>query len=117
MYHMNLNLKVKPLSINAAYSGRRFKTEGYRDFSDEVLYLLPRRFEKICGELSMKYIFHVKNYEKSDVDNMVKTIQDLLVQSEIIADDKHIKEIYCRKEKVEDSKDEKIEICITPFKT
>lgn len=113
---MIIDLPIKPLSINTAYRGRRFKTPEYQDYTDDVLMLLPRRHEKIEGELFVRYVFYVKNYDISDVDNMIKTIQDILVKGQIIKDDRYIKVIECRKEKVMDINDERIHISIEPYR-
>ncbi len=51
----------------------------------------------------------------ADVDNMIKTIQDILVKGQIIKDDRYIKAIYCQKEKVKEIKEERMEIFIMPF--
>ena len=76
-------IKIKPLSINEAFQGRRFKTPLYRIFTDAVTRLLlaikPTKPNPDAPMFS-HYIFGVSNI-LSDVDNMVKCFQDRLFSS------------------------------------
>ena len=36
-----IKVEIKPLSVNAAWQGRRFKTEAYKKYEKEVLSALP----------------------------------------------------------------------------
>ena len=76
-------IKIKPLSINEAFQGRRFKTPLYRIFTDAVTRLLlaikPTKPNPDAPMFS-HYIFGVSNMQ-ADVDNMVKCFQDRLFSS------------------------------------
>ena len=67
---------IKPISLNSAYRGRRFRTPELDAFQLELIYILPQmKIPK--GKLSVKYIFGVSS-ANSDADNLVKATQDAL---------------------------------------
>ena len=69
-------INVKPLSVNDAYIGRRFKSKDKTQFDRDVSILLPK-MEIPEGMLEAHYIFGV--YSKvSDCDNFIKAFQDAL---------------------------------------
>lgn len=104
---------VKALSINQAYSGRRFATDSLESYEHEVSMLLRKRHQTtIEGEISLRYIFYLKNYSRTDVGNLEKCLTDILVKTEIIKDDRYVKDIYVRKE-VSDT--DHIDIEILPY--
>lgn len=73
-----IHLKIKALSLNSAYRGRRFATKELDDFKKMVHYLAPR-LSIPEGKLQVKYIFGVST-KNSDVDNCIKTCQDALAE-------------------------------------
>jgi len=88
-YTVNMiRLKIKPLSLNECYRGRRFKTPLLEAFKEEVCYLLPKKnitFKKI----KVIYIFGVSS-KNADGDNLIKVFQDALSQKYAFND----KQIY-----------------------
>lgn len=71
-----VTIKVKPLSLNSAYRGRRFETPELRDYKEMIHYLAPKM--KIPeGKLKVKYIFGVSS-KNADGDNLIKCCQDAL---------------------------------------
>ncbi len=112
---MNISIPVKCLSVNKAFSGRHFKTRDYIDFERDVCRVLPFAKETIKGECEVRYIFYVSNYKAVDVDNQIKTTQDLLVRLDYIKDDKQIRVLIAEKRKCEKG-EEKIEIIIEELK-
>lgn len=71
-------IKVKPLSTNAAWQGRRFKTPGYTAFEKEVLLKLkPMKLPKSPFKLTLQFGFSNK---ASDVDNPIKMVMDVLAK-------------------------------------
>lgn len=71
-----LELKIKPLSINEAYKGRRYKTDKYIKYKRDVLLMLP----KITipeGFLQIELCFGFSSFG-SDFDNPVKPFVDIL---------------------------------------
>lgn len=69
-------LKIKPISLNHAYRGRRFKTPELEAFKEECYFRLPKQ-DIPEGELSVKYEFGISS-KNSDLDNLVKCFQDAL---------------------------------------
>jgi len=100
-------LNVKALSVNSAWKGgARYRTEDYKEFEQEVFYQLPR-FVMIKGEVEMNYKFYIKNYSRTDVSNLLKCLEDILVKAKIIEDDRFVVKLSAEKIK---SEKEKIEI-------
>jgi Holliday junction resolvase RusA-like endonuclease len=71
-----IKINVTPLSVNNAWKGRRFKTEAYKVFEQEVYYLLPR-LEVPDAKLKVHYRFGLSD-KRSDGDNCIKQFQDIL---------------------------------------
>ena len=109
---MKIEIPIKALSVNKAWQGRRFKSSYYIDFTRDVCRFLKRTNKTIEKECEVHYTFYIKNYSMSDVDNMIKPIQDLIVLLGYIKDDKKI--VFLSAEKIK-SKIEKIEIEIYEY--
>lgn len=73
-----ITLKIKPLSLNSAYRGRRFTTPELEAFKESVYYLAPK-IKIPEGKLEARYLFGVSS-KNSDLDNLVKVFQDALAQ-------------------------------------
>jgi Holliday junction resolvase RusA-like endonuclease len=73
-----ITLRVKPISLNSAYRGRRFSTPELDAFKESVTYLLPQ-IEIPDGKLAVKYIFGTSS-KNSDGDNLIKCFQDALAK-------------------------------------
>jgi Holliday junction resolvase RusA-like endonuclease len=109
---MELTLDTKPLSINKAWrGGARYRTKDYLQYEKDVLRLLPKNV-KIKGEFEIDITFYCKNYSRSDLDNIVKPILDILTKSNIIEDDRKCVRLQVFKEK---SPKDYLEIDITPL--
>jgi Holliday junction resolvase RusA-like endonuclease len=76
---MNHSLKVKPLSVNLAWQGKRFKTKAYESYEKEVLLLLPKmpKGYVIPEMIKLTFTFGFSN-KQADLDNPVKPMMDLL---------------------------------------
>ena len=72
-------LNIKPLSLNAAYRGRRFSTPELKAFKSAVYLQLPK-IKIPEGKLSVTYHFGVST-KNSDVDNLVKAFQDCVADA------------------------------------
>lgn len=102
-------LAAKPLSVNQAWAGKRFKTPAYKAFEQEIFALLPRKMEIPEGKLAIHYIFGFSN-PRQDFDGPVKLITDIL-QKAYSFDDNRV--YYATIEKRIVSKgSEYIEFCI-----
>lgn len=83
-----IEIKIKPLSVNEAWQGKRFKTQSYRLYEKAVLMMLPSI--KICEPpFKVTINFHFSN-SASDLDNPLKPILDILQKKYGIND----KDIY-----------------------
>ena len=88
---------IKPLSVNDAWQGRRFKSKDYKQYEKDMQILLPRD-SKIWDEpIRVSYHFKLRNAGRTDIDNLIKPLQDILVRSGIITNDNLIVEMNARK--------------------
>ena len=109
MKQIYAEIKVKPLSVNQAWQGRRFKTRKYDDYIKECLYSLPKKPQIKAKRVAVEITFYLKNAERSDTDNFLKPILDIIVKKGWILDDRYVYKITAEKVK---SKQEKISIKI-----
>jgi Holliday junction resolvase RusA-like endonuclease len=72
-----IKLNIKPLSINAAFQGKRFKTPLYKSYETKMLLMLPKNIGKIPDQIEVNITFGFSN-KASDIDNCVKLFLDLL---------------------------------------
>lgn len=93
-----IKLSIKPLSINDAYKGRRFRTPKYDTYIRQMMYILPPTLK--IPESNIK-IFIEFGYSSSasDIDNGLKCFIDCL-QKKYGFNDKLITELNVRKIKV-----------------
>ena len=66
----------KPLSVNARWQGRRFKTGEYKVYEFQTLRILPP-LDIPNGKLEIKYTVGVSS-KNADIDNPIKPFQDIL---------------------------------------
>ena len=71
-----MKIDVKPMSMNAAYRGRRFKTEEYKQFKIDCLKVL-RPMKIPDGNLELQIQIGVSN-RGFDLDNCLKPFVDIL---------------------------------------
>jgi len=88
-------IKIKPLSVNQAWCGKRFKTPAYKAYETELLWLLPK-LTVPKGQLFF-YIEVGFSNKASDIDNILKPFQDVL-QKRYGFDDKDIYELQVVKD-------------------
>lgn len=89
-----INLAIKPLSVNEAWQGKRFKTDKYEAYEMEMLLRLP------AGKLPpppyrIYYEFGFSN-KRCDFDNPCKPLGDIL-QKKYNFNDNEIYEAHIRK--------------------
>lgn len=97
-----IKLNIKPLSVNEAWQGRRFKTHKYDDFEKEVICSLPP-LTLPEEPYHLVLIFGMSNI-LSDVDNPVKTFMDCL-QKKYRFNDKQVHKITAEKVKTKKGED------------
>lgn len=90
-------LRIKPLSVNEAFKGKRYRTVKYIKFKRDVFMLLPKiKLPAPPFELHLHFGF---SSSASDIDNPVKTFIDQL-QDKYSFDDKLINKLIVEKSKV-----------------
>jgi len=75
-FMLPVRVNVKPLSVNQAWAGRRFKTPKYKQFENEVMALLPD-IELPAPPYSIYFKFGFSS-RASDWDNCIKNSQDCI---------------------------------------
>jgi hypothetical protein len=72
---MIINLKIKPLSVNKAWQGKRFKTPEYKKYEIQMMRMLPDMEIKEFKQLKITYGF---SNMMADIDNPTKLVLDIL---------------------------------------
>jgi len=70
-------INIKPLSVNDAWQGRRFKTKEYKKYEIDCNLLLPGSLEIPDGYLKIYFEWGLSNFG-GDYDNPIKPIQDII---------------------------------------
>lgn len=92
---MNIELKIKPLSVNEAWQGSRIKSEKYRKYERDIMFLIPVPKKPIPEMLRIEYFFGFSS-PLADLDNPVKMITDCL-QKKLNFNDRNVWELNVRK--------------------
>jgi len=82
---MEAFLDIKPLSVNDAWQGKRYKTDKYKSFEKAMTVLLPKGKIDFPPPYEITFEFGVSS-SLSDWDNPIKTAQD----------------VFCKKYKIDD---------------
>lgn len=112
---MKITLDIKALSINKAWQGKRYKTDDYNSYEKELTALIrSKRYPKgvFKGKVIVDVIFYLKNASRTDIDNCIKPLIDILVKNNIIPDDRKIWGMTLEKIK---SSEDKIEVIISNY--
>ena len=97
-----MKISINPLSVNKCWQGRRFKTQDYKTYEKEILYLLPALKVPI-GKLFISITFGFSSKLK-DIDNPLKPFLDLL-QKKYLFNDRDIYKLNVKKEDVKKGKE------------
>jgi len=89
-------VNLKPLSINKAWQGRRFKTQDYKDYEEALLWKLKGQ-KKIPGWYHIRFDFYIKSYKTSDLSNLIKATEDCIVKAGLVDDDRFCKSMTIEK--------------------
>lgn len=100
---MSILVKVKPLSVNRCWQGRRFKTKVYKDYEKELLSELPQLYLKPSGKLELRIEVGVSS-KLADLDNISKPFIDIL-QKRYNFNDNRIYSLKLLKKDVEKGKE------------
>ena len=94
---MEVTLKIKPVSVNQCWQGRRFKTPMYKKFEKEMLLIMPKG-KLHAAPYRVELTFGFSN-STSDIDNPIKPTLDL-IQKKYNINDRDIYEITVTKKVV-----------------
>jgi len=89
-------INIKPLSVNQAWMGRRFKTKFYKDYETELSLKLPKLKISNNIKLGLEIIVGYSN-KSSDIDNFLKPFIDVL-QKKYLFNDRNIYKLNIVKE-------------------
>lgn len=92
---IEFKIKQKPLSVNEAWQGKRFKTQAYKQYEKDVLLLMPKACIYQDQMLRVEFFFGFSN-KASDLDNPVKLLMDI-AQKKYGFNDKNVFELNVRK--------------------
>ena len=92
---IQFKLNEKPLSVNEAWQGKRFKTEAYKNYERTISFMLPKVEIDQKEMLRIEFFFGFSN-KASDLDNPVKLLIDI-AQKKYGFNDKNVFELNVRK--------------------
>ena len=78
-------INLKPLSVNEAWQGQRFKTDKYKKYEKDLLFILPNKKLTIKAPYNINILLFMSN-KRSDIDNPVKLIIDILQKKYLFND-------------------------------
>ena len=88
---ISFKLNEKPLSINEAWQGKRFKTPAYKSYEETILLTMPKAKIDVEQMLRIEFFFGFSN-KASDLDNPVKLLLDI-AQKKYGFNDKNVFEL------------------------
>jgi len=88
-------INIKPMSVNVAFQGRKFKTKEYKQYEKDLLLMLPNVKLKI-QRVSIDIVFGFSN-SLCDIDNPLKPFLDIL-QKKYNINDRDIYKLIVSKE-------------------
>jgi Holliday junction resolvase RusA-like endonuclease len=92
---IQFEINEKPLSVNLAWQGKRYKTPAYKDYEKALLLRMPASKVNPAQMLRVEFFFGFSN-QASDLDNPVKLLIDI-AQKKYGFNDKNVFELNVRK--------------------
>lgn len=92
---IEFKINEKPLSVNQAWQGKRFKTPAYKNYEKAMLLMMPKGKIDESEMLRVEFFFGFSN-KASDLDNPVKLLMDI-AQKKYGFNDKNVFELNIRK--------------------
>lgn len=93
-------LRIKPISVNEMYKGRKFRTKKCHLFKEQMaLHLRDLDLPKLLPKEEFFMIYRFYTSSQNDVDNLIKATQDSICTS-LGTDDRYISGLFVRKIKV-----------------
>lgn len=96
-------INIKPLSVNRAWKGKRFKTNEYKSYAKSLYMLLPKIKIDFKKDLKVDVLFGFSS-KASDIDNPLKPLIDVL-QYKYKFNDNQIQELNVKKTIVKKGKE------------
>ncbi len=109
---MQFHVPLKPLSVNQAWQGRRFKTPAYKQYERDLGLLLPALPAPMSDKLELTVEFFLRNAELFDIDNPMKPLWDVMTKKGIYHDDRQIWAMHAYKEKAAENA---MRVTVTPY--
>lgn len=75
---MNYKVWIKPMSVNEAWQGKRFKSKKYKDYEEEMFYLLPKTITIPNPKSITLFLEFGVSSVLFDIDNGEKPFVDIL---------------------------------------
>lgn len=88
-------IKIKPISVNRCWQGRRFKTKEYEYYEQELLLKLPKININKKQKISLSFNFGFSNTNQ-DIDSSLKPTIDIM-QKKYGFNDRNIFQLYVEK--------------------
>jgi Holliday junction resolvase RusA-like endonuclease len=92
---IQFKINEKPMSVNLAWQGKRFKTPAYKDYENSMMLMMPKAKIETDEMLRVEFFFGFSN-KASDLDNPVKLLMDI-AQKKYSFNDKMVFELNVRK--------------------
>ena len=89
-------VNIKPLSVNQAFKGKRYKTEKYNRYICDMLMLLPNTLKIDAKAYLRLEVCFAYSSRANDIDNSLKCFIDCLVKKYGF-DDRNIYELNVKK--------------------
>lgn len=86
-YRKGTRVNIKPLSVNECWQGKRFKTDKYKSYERDLLFILPK-ITLPDPPYKIEFEFGLSS-ANADWDNLIKPLQDIL-QKKYLFNDKDI---------------------------
>lgn len=72
-----MRIEVKPFSVNQAWQGKRFRSNAYKKFQNDMMLMLPPLKISFKKRLKVDLVFGFSS-KAADIDNPIKPLLDIL---------------------------------------
>jgi Holliday junction resolvase RusA-like endonuclease len=96
-----IRIDLKPMSVNDAWQGRRYKTKKYTKYSKDLFFILPK-LQVPQTKLEIHFVLGITSC--ADIDNPLKLLIDIF-QAKYKFDDKRIMKLVVEKKIVKSGKE------------
>jgi len=108
---LEIKIEIKPMTVNRAWKGKRYKTPEYKAYTQELMLRLPK-LDIPDGLLELRLTWGFSN-KGSDWDNPIKITQDIICDRYGINDNRVYRGIV--EKKIVEKGEEYFEFEILPF--